>query len=89
MTPPSSAQRKFFRGVAQVRELLAAADAFQSRDAYVFRTEVEAQSTHEIRYRSLALEQEAPPDDWPLLAGEAIQNLRASLDHMWTSTPTS
>jgi hypothetical protein len=82
VSPPTSAQRKFFRGVTQVRELLAAADAFESRDAYAFRTEIEAKSTHEIRYRSFALEQEAPPDDWPLLAGEAIQNLRASLDHM-------
>ena len=37
----SSAQRKFLRGVEQVRQLLAEAEAFQRRDAYVFRTEVE------------------------------------------------
>lgn len=48
----------------------------------MFRTEVEARSTHEITYRCLAVEREPPPDDWPLLAGEAIQNLRAALDHM-------
>ena len=48
----------------------------------MFRTEVESKSTHEIRYRSFAVEHEAPREDWLLLAGEAIQNLRASLDHM-------
>jgi hypothetical protein len=82
VAPVTSAQRKFVRGVEQVKQLMAEAEAFEQRRAYVFRTEVESRSMHEIRYRSLAVEREAPPDDWPLLAGEAIQNLRASLDHM-------
>ena len=82
MTTQTSAQRKFFRGVDQVRQLLADVEAFENQGAYVFRTEVESRSTHEIRYRSFAVEREAPPEDWPLLAGEAIQNLRAALDHM-------
>jgi hypothetical protein len=82
VTPRTSAQRKFLRGVGQVRQLLAEADDYEARDAYVFRTEVESRSAHEITYRSFAVEHEAPPDDWPLLAGEAIQNLRSSLDHM-------
>ena len=81
-SPVTSAQRKFFRGVEQVRQLMAETEAFEARNAYVFRTEIVSRSTHEIRYRSLAVEREAPPDDWPLLAGEAIQNLRAALDHM-------
>jgi hypothetical protein len=78
----TSAQRKFGRGVEQASELLAAADAYESQDAYVFRHEVESRSAHQVTYRCFATEREAPPDEWPLLAGEAIQNLRASLDHM-------
>jgi hypothetical protein len=44
----------------------------------------------------LAREREAPPEEWSLLAGEAIQNLRSSLDHIvyaasgerdWTQFP--
>ena len=79
---PTSAQRKFFRGVGQVRSLLDEADAFEKRDAYVFRTEVESRSAQAITYRSFAVEREAPPEEWPLLAGEAIQNIRSSLDHI-------
>jgi hypothetical protein len=94
--PKTSVQRKFIRGVEQVRQLLAEADAFEKRDAYVFRADVESRSTHEITYRCFAVEREAPPDEWPLLAGEAIQNLRSALDHMvyaasgehdWTQFP--
>lgn len=80
--PRTSAQRKFFRGVHHVKQLLDEADAFESRDAYAFRTHVESRSTNKIKYRSIAVEREAPPDDWPLLAGDGIQNLRAALDHV-------
>jgi integrase len=82
MPPPTSAQRKFLRGVEQVGQLLADVDAFENRNAYVFRTEVESRSMREITFRALAVEREVPPEDWPLRAGEAIQNLRAALDHM-------
>jgi hypothetical protein len=78
---PSSAHRKLLHGVEHARRLLAEADAFTKADAYLFRTEVESQSPQEIRYRAVAIEQEAPPDGWPLLAGDAIQNLRSALDH--------
>jgi hypothetical protein len=70
------------RGVEQVRRLLGEADAFEKGSAYEFRVEIESRSTHEIRYRGLAVEREASRDEWPLLAGEAIQNLRSALDHM-------
>src|SRR4051794_1704160 len=79
---PTSAQRKFMRGVEQIKTLSGEADAFENRNAYVFRTEVESRTTHEIRYRSFAIEREAPCDEWPLLAGEAIQNIRSALDHL-------
>lgn len=82
MSPKTSAQRKFLRGVQQVKQLSAEAESFENRGAYVFRTEVESRSTHEITYRSFAVEREPPPEEWPLLAGEAIQNLRAALDHI-------
>jgi hypothetical protein len=78
---PTSAERKFMRGVEQVKTLRGETDAFENRNAYVFRTEVESRTSHEIRYRSLAIEREAPCEDWPLLAGEAIQNIRSALDH--------
>jgi hypothetical protein len=80
--PPTSAQRKFARGVEQVKTLRAEASAFENRDAYVFRTEVESRSAKEVTYRCLAVEREAPDEDWPLIAGEAIQNLRSALDHL-------
>jgi hypothetical protein len=80
--PKTSAQRKFFRGVEQVKQLMAEAEAFENRDAYVFRTEIESRSAREITYRCLAVEREAPPEGWALLAGEAIQNLHAALDHI-------
>ena len=44
--------------------------------------EIESRSTHNVTYRCIAVERESPPDEWPLLAGEAIHNLRASLDHI-------
>jgi len=84
------------RGVGQVRRLLDEADAFEKRDAYLFRTEVESRSIHAITYKSFAVEREAPSEEWPLLAGEAIQNVRSALDHMvyaasgrqdWTQFP--
>jgi hypothetical protein len=34
----TSAQSKFFRGVEQVRYLLAEVEAFENQEAYVFRT---------------------------------------------------
>jgi len=82
----TSAERKFMRGVEQVKRLSGEADAFENRDAYVFRVEVESRSPRKIKYRGLAVEREAPSDEWPLLAGEAIQNLRSALDHIvWAS----
>ena len=37
---------------------------------------------HEIKLHGLAEGREAPPDYWPLVAGDAIQNLRSALDHV-------
>jgi hypothetical protein len=65
--PVTSAQRKFFRGAAQVKTLCAEADAFENRNAYEFRMKIESRSNREITYRCLAVEREAP-ERRPLLA---------------------
>jgi len=81
----SSAQRKFTRGVEQVKKLRAEARFYRYDDAYVFRVDKEPSSPQKIRYRCYATERKAPPEHWPLLTGEAIQNLRSSLDHaVWS-----
>lgn len=77
----TSAQRKFARGVEQVKTLRREAETFENANAYVFRPKIESRSANHIKYRCFAVEREAPDEDWPLLAGEALQNLRHSLDH--------
>jgi hypothetical protein len=79
---PSSAERKFARGVEQMKLLGREVHAFENRAAYVFRLEVESRTPRTIRYRCLATEREPPSEEWPLLAGDAIQNIRNSLDHV-------
>jgi hypothetical protein len=54
---------------------------FESANAYELRTEREARAPMEIEYTCFAVEKQAPPDHWPLLLGDAIHNLRASLEH--------
>jgi hypothetical protein len=82
----SSAQRKLARGIEQVVALRTDTRAFENSEAYTFRTEREPRSPEEVLYRCYADERQAPPDHWPLLAGEAIQNLRSALDHaVWSA----
>ena len=82
----SSALRKFARGVQQVQRLRSEVEAFEGGNAYTFRMDVESRTTNSVTYRCVATEREPPSDEWPLLAGEAIQNLRSSLDHViWAS----
>jgi hypothetical protein len=78
----TSALRKFLWGVEHASRLLREVNDYVGRDAYVFRAEVVSKSAHEIKFRGIAEEREAPPDYWPLLAGDAIQNLRSALDHV-------
>jgi hypothetical protein len=79
--PPASASRKLVRGIEQVETLSAEARTFQNEEAYVFEPEGEPRSAEEIEYRCFAVERKPPLDHWPLLAGEAVHNLRAALDH--------
>jgi hypothetical protein len=60
--------------------------AYEARKAYVFDLEREPQGGGDVLCRVFASEVEPPPDHWPLLAGEAIQNFRAALDHsIWAA----
>lgn len=77
----TSAQRKLMRGVEHVKTLRREAGSYVDEDPYVFRTEPNAESGYAIVYRCFAVERKAPLDHWPLLAGEAVQNLRSALDH--------
>lgn len=77
----SSAQSKLARGIEHVKTFQAEAADFLDEDAYVFSVERKRRSAQEVAYRCFATEIETMPEHWPLLAGEAIQNLRSALDH--------
>lgn len=78
----TSAQRKLKRGVEHVETLRREADSFEDGKAYLFESERELRSPHEAEYRCFAVQRKKMPVHWPLLAGEAIQNLRSALDHL-------
>jgi hypothetical protein len=77
----NSAERKFARGVEQARTLLTEVSSYETRSAIAFSSKLERPGPNEILLRSFATEREAQPEHWPLLAGEAVQSLRAALDH--------
>ena len=82
----SSAQRKLARGIKHVKTLRRQAASFESADAYIFGVQRDLEPAKRVECRCYAEERQAPPDHWPLLAGEAIQNLRSALDHVvWAS----
>jgi hypothetical protein len=82
----TSAQRKLAWGVEGVKRLQAEADAYRGRQAYTFDIERETRSPNEVQFRCFATEVEAPPGHWPLVAGDAIQNIRSALDHcIWAA----
>jgi len=78
----TSAQRKLKRGIEHVKTLSKEAATFEDDKAYLFEVERKARSAQEIEYRCFAVQRKPMPSHWPLLAGEAIQNLRSSLDHL-------
>jgi hypothetical protein len=77
----SSAQRKLARGVEHVRTLQEEAEAWIGGESYVFWTKHERRAANELFCRCNAEMRTPLPDHWALLAGDAIQNLRAALDH--------
>jgi hypothetical protein len=78
----SSAVRKFMRGVEHAHLLCEETRAFENAKAYMPRVERKQRPSQEIEYRVFAIERQAPPPHWAVLAGDAIQNIRASLDHL-------
>jgi hypothetical protein len=77
----TSAQRKFEWGVKHLNALRLEAQAFENSQSYVLRKEVERRSAQEVAYVCFAVPKKPLPDHWPLLLGDAVQNLRSSLDH--------
>jgi|SRR6478672_1124047 len=78
----TSAQRKLKRGVEHVDRLRKEVKAYEEAGAYVFSDERTFRSSNEAEYRCFATQEKGMPSHWPLLAGEAIQNLRSALDHL-------
>lgn len=63
--------------------------AFKEREPHPWahRTETEEVSEFATRYRIRAVIHESPPMVWALIAGDAVHNLRCSLDYlMWSIT---
>lgn len=83
----SSSGRKLARGIEHARTLRRETETFENANAYVIRTEREERSREEVIYRCFATEREAPPDHWPLLAGETLHNLRSALESsVWAAS---
>jgi hypothetical protein len=78
----TSARRKLCRGIEQVHALCRDADAFQHSDPCAFRVERERTSPYEVVNRCYAALRQPLDPEWPLRAGEGIQNLRSALDHV-------
>jgi hypothetical protein len=78
----TSAQRKLGRGIEHLNTLRAEAEAFEDDEPYFFDSEQETRAPNVVEHRCFAIERQAPPEHWPLLAGEAIQNFRSALEHV-------
>ena len=87
----TSAQRKFDRAMEHAATLARELRAYEASGAYVYDLEREPRGDGSALCRIFAREVQPPPGHWPLLAGEAIHNFRAALDHAvwaaWKSVP--
>ena len=77
----TSAQRKFERGIEHLETISAETKAFEYGKSYPLRVEREVRSPEEVRYDCFAIPKKPLPDHWPLVIGDAVQNIRSSLDH--------
>lgn len=77
----TSAQRKLVRGVEQVVEILTEVYEYEKSGAFEFDASIDQVSPTELHVVVFADGKRLVTDDWPTRIGEAIQNLRASLDH--------
>jgi hypothetical protein len=83
----TSAERKFVRGVKQAAAICREVKDFESGNAYGLSVERASPHPDRIEYTCFAVERTRPPDDWSLALGDAVHNLRASLDHaVWAAS---
>lgn len=83
----SSARQKFHRGYGLAQRLWTEVRDFEASGAYTLRTESEPDGD-DIHYTCFAVENQPPGVKWPLIAGDAIHNLRGAIDHaLWAATP--
>lgn len=85
---PTSAQRKLVWAIRHLERLRAEVSEYTLSNAYDFRAEPERVSPLRIDYCCFATERQPPDPDWSLVAGDAVQSMRAVLDHLvWAATP--
>lgn len=81
MTETTAAERKLAWAIEQVDRLCRETLSFEHAKAYSLRKEREDRSAEDVHYECFAIVRKAFPDDWPLMFGDAIQNLRNALDY--------
>lgn len=80
--PLHGSYRKIARAKEHFDALSGQIEAFRSREPYGWWTEFEDYADEEREYTVYADVRESPDADWGLIAGDMINNLRASLDHL-------
>lgn len=77
-----SARLKIERAESQARNLYdQATEFFFTREEPSYRIEFE-RDTDPRKWRAIFRLLKKPPDDWPILLGEIVHNLRSALDHL-------
>lgn len=81
---------KLARAERHIDELRREIKAFMAREPHPhgFRVEFEVAADQTREYVVYAIIRSDPPFEWALIVGDAINNIRAALDHLvWTITP--
>lgn len=80
----SSVQLKLDRAAHHIESLRAEMQAFSRRKPSPFdhRTEERPRPDGSVEYVLYAIVREYPPSTWALIIGDAVQNIRAALDHL-------
>jgi hypothetical protein len=78
----SSAVRKFEWAVKGLNAVRDVTRLYEQTHAYELRVQLKRRSAEQILYRCFARQVKPIPSDLPLLIGDAVQNMRHSLDHL-------
>ena len=85
-SPPdlSSVQLKLDRAEHHIESLRAEIQAFRQREPkpFGYRTEERPRPDGSVEYVLYAIVREYPPSTWALIIGDAVQNIRAALEHL-------